>query len=99
MALPILGSRTGNNNPSPQDSESTSSFAPYVAGTFFRDMEYTWNPSDGNFASQIGLITWNPWNTTSDLMVWQMHLSQSIEKEVNNKIDITFRQRWTRVSI
>ncbi len=93
----VLGSRTGDNDPSPQASESTSSFAPYVDGTFLRDMEYTWNPPDGNFGSQVGLITWHPWFTSGDLLLWQMHLSQSIEKGADNKVDITFRQRWTRV--
>ena len=95
----VLGSRTGDNNPSPQASETTSSFAPYTLGSFFRDMEYKWTPPNGNFSSQIGLITWNPWNTSGDLMLWQMHLSQSIEKEINNTLRITFRQRWTRVDI
>lgn len=95
----VLGSRTGNNNPSPQASETTSSFAPYALGSFFRDMEYKWTPLDGNFSSQIGLITWNPWNTASDLMIWQMHLSQSIEKEINNTLRMTFRQRWARVNL
>ncbi len=95
----IIGSRTGDNNPSPRASESTSSFLAYSAGTFFRDMSYEWSPSDGNFGSNISLITWNPWSTPGDLLTWQMHLSQSIEKTENNKLDIIFRQSWTRVSI
>lgn len=93
----VIGSRTGNNDPSPQSSESTSSLEAYVAGTFFRDMNYRWTFADANFGSFINLVTWNPWNSAGDLMIWQMFFSSSVEKTINDRFDVTFRQRWTRV--
>ena len=87
--------RTVDNNPNPRASEDSSSFVPYINGTFFKDTEYNYVFATGNFGSQINLVTWSPWVTTSELM-WQMHLSSSIEKDVNNRMAISFRQRWTR---
>lgn len=87
--------RTVNNNPLPRASEDSSSFVPYITGTFFKDIEYSYGFTDGNFGSNINLVTWSPWTTTSEL-IWQMHLSSSIEKNVNNRLNISFRQRWTR---
>ena len=88
--------RTLDNNPSPQASEDTSSFGGYTAGTFFKDMEYQWNFATANFGSNVNLVTWNPWNSAADDMVWQMHLSSSIEKNINTRLNLIFRQRWTR---
>lgn len=90
--------RTLPNNPSPQASETSSSFASYVTGTFFRDMTYKWDFASANFGSQINLITWAAWPDlgSSGLMHWQMHLSSSIEKNTKNRLDVTFRQRWSR---
>ncbi len=93
----VIGSRTGNNDPAPDESETTSSFATYVTGTFFRDMSYRWSFPDANFTGGVNLITWHPWNTSSDLMIWQMFLTQSIDKTINVRLDLTFRQRWDRV--
>lgn len=93
----VIGSRTGNNNPSPQASETSSSIEGYVTGTFFRDMKYQWTFPTANFGGFINLLTWNPWNTSGDLMLWQMHLSSSIEKATDTRFDVTFRQRWIRV--
>ena len=87
--------RTIDNNPSPRDSSDSSSFPPYVDGTFFRDIEHFWGFIDGNFGSNINLVTWNNWATTSELL-WQMHLSSSIEKSINNRLAMSFRHRWTR---
>lgn len=87
--------RTVNNDPSPKTSEDSSSLSPYVDGTFFRDIEYSWGFTDANFGSQINLVTWSNWNTTGEL-TWQMHLSSSIEKNVNNRMVMGFRHRWTR---
>ena len=93
----VLGSRTANNDPSPNDEETTSSLSEYTSSNFFRDMTYEWRFTDGNFAGLINTVTWNPWHSGSSLGIWQMHLSQSIEKDAQNRIEITFRQRWTRV--
>lgn len=94
----VFVDRTLANNPAPRVSETSSSFATYVPGTFFRDMTYKWDFSVGVFDNQINLVTWNPWPDlfSSGLMIWQMHLSSSIEKTSANRLDITFRQRWTR---
>ena len=93
----IISSRTSNNDPSPSDDHTTSSFGTYTPGSFFRDMEYEWRPGDGNHAAGIGLVTWNPWYASGQLGMWQMHLSESINKTENNRLSITFRQRWARV--
>jgi len=87
--------RTLDNNPSPQASEESSSFPPYVDGTFFRDIEYFWGFTSANFGGNINLVTWANWATTSELL-WQMHLSSSIEKNINNRMAMSFRHRWTR---
>ena len=87
--------RTSDNNPSPNDAEDSSSFVPYINGTFFKDTEYNYVFASANFGSQINLVTWSPWVTTSGRM-WQMHLSSSIEKTADNRMTISFRQRWAR---
>jgi hypothetical protein len=93
-----FGSRTANNDPSPSDEESTSSFSSYTSGAFSRDMNYRWTPPDGNFGSGINLVTWNPWHSSGINAIWQMHLSQSINKTVDNRLDLTFRQNWSRLT-
>ena len=81
--------------PSPRDAATSSSLPAYVDGTFFRDIEYFWTFTDGNFGGNINLVTWNNWPTTSEFL-WQMHLSSSIEKTVDNRLAMSFRHRWTR---
>ena len=92
-----LGSRTGNNDPSPSAEESSNTFLTYTSSNFFRDMEYEWTYSDAVFGSGIGLITWNPWFSSGNKAIWQMFLSSSLEKTNTNKFTIRFRQRWDRV--
>jgi len=92
-----LGSRTGDNDPSPSDEESSNTFTTYVTGSFYRDMEYVWTYPDANFSTGISLITWNPWYASGDRAIWQMFLSSSVEKTNLNKFTIKFRQSWDRV--
>jgi len=92
-----LGSRTGNNDPSPSDEESSSSLAPYTPGNYYRDIEYVWTFAAANFTTGVGLITWNPWYTTGNKAIWQMSLSGQIAKSAATKFTIFFRQAWNRV--
>jgi len=93
----VFGSRTGDNDPSPSDEESSNTFAAYTSGSFYRDMEYVWTYADGNFDAGVSLITWNPWHNSGDRAIWQMFISSSIGKTSINKFLITFRQSWDRV--
>ncbi len=91
-----LGSRTGNNDPSPQEAHTSSSLSLYSTGNFYRDTTFFWTFSDSNFTSGVGLITWNPWWQSGDNMIWQMHMSESINKTANNRLEVVFRQYWGR---
>jgi len=92
-----LTDRYSSNNPSPSELYSSKTLETYTAGSFYRDMVFKWTYSDGNFASGIGLITWNLWpGAGGTTRIWQMYCSQSIDKTEDNRLDITFRQRWTR---
>ena len=57
----VTSSRTGNNDPDPSEDASSYTLSSYTNGTYYRDIEYQWTYSVGNFDDGVRLITWNPW--------------------------------------
>ena len=95
----ILGSRTGDNSPTPYSGSTSHSYGGYVSGNYYRDMEYIWTFSGGDFipVGGVRLITWNPWYASGDSPTWQMYLSASLAKTSLTKFTIKFRHTWNRV--
>lgn len=91
--------RLGNNFPTPNDLQTSSSLLTYVSasyGVFYRDTEHFWTFSDGNFDTGVGLFTWTSWYQSGNAMLWQLHLSGSINKTNNNRMHFKLRQYWGR---
>jgi hypothetical protein len=88
--------RTGQNDVTPFDVAS-SSLAPYVAGTFYRDMTITVDSTIGNYVSGFGLFTYNAFRDGIGPVLWQVGLSPRVIKTNNQQFTLTLRQAWSRV--
>ena len=85
---PITGTPTGGTSDNPAASRLA---ADYVLGSYFRDISYTWGPTQGNLAGGIGIIS-----VTTTRGFWQIKFDPAIPKNATNSLNIVVRVRWER---
>lgn len=79
---------------------NTVTFGGYSNGTFLRDMTCTWEPSEANFATGIGSVSWGGCNfsviDTHASRKWITRLTPKVQKTDSKRFTFVGRVTWGR---
>lgn len=89
----VLSSRSGGGAMSTTTASANSAtLSTYVADTFYRDYEATWEASNGNYQTGIGRVV--DWAGNSNGGLFQFSFAQQIMKTNLRRLKLTFRRSW-----
>jgi hypothetical protein len=85
-----LVARTAGGGGSSADNASSGTVSAYVAGQFYRDLTWTWEPGVANFAAGVGKVL--DWQIGGSVWGFQVAFTQPILKTNTRRLRLTFRR-------
>lgn len=91
----VLPARNTYDSGAQSDTHTSFSDAAYVAGTFYRDRTYRFDPNKANFAGGIGRLSiGSGWTPYYDL--FQLSFNPKVPKDNTKRFTLTVRESWGR---
>lgn len=91
----VLGGRSGFPSGSSTSASSVTESV-YVPGTFFREIEFRWGPSQANYAGGVGSIAVQPWTGS---IAFQSSFAPKLPKLDTERLMIQVRVDFSRVEV